>query len=247
MSCVFGERKWEVLKRRHATMIENTLFKGMEYSGRFRVLKSGSLWLMEGRPEGVNSRYQNGYPGAGGHSLLLLEKSGIPEAKGYGGFPVGGQWLRCTNEEVIAKHHAKVYDTEKGKSVFSDAKVCFGGSGMCSGRAYKTEGGYLVSGVWKYATGSPHLTHFTANVPVFDGDAACADEKGQASFITIFADHTDVELIRDWNTFGLESTASHSFKLDNVFIADNQVYSLLPEKATLADPIYSIRYAIWQR
>ncbi len=47
--------------------------------------------------------------GAGGHSLLLLEKSGIPEAKGYGGFPVGGQWLRCTNEEVIARHHAKVY------------------------------------------------------------------------------------------------------------------------------------------
>src|SRR5690606_4504250 len=47
--------------------------------------------------------------GAGGHSLLLLEKSGIPEAKGYGGFPVGGQWLRCTNPEIIAKHHAKVY------------------------------------------------------------------------------------------------------------------------------------------
>ncbi|MHC8949776.1 malate:quinone oxidoreductase [Sphingobacterium hungaricum] len=47
--------------------------------------------------------------GAGGHSLLLLEKSGIPEAKGYGGFPVGGQWLRCTNDEIIAQHHAKVY------------------------------------------------------------------------------------------------------------------------------------------
>lgn len=47
--------------------------------------------------------------GAGGHSLLLLEKSGIPEAKGYGGFPVGGQWLRCTNEEIIKQHQAKVY------------------------------------------------------------------------------------------------------------------------------------------
>ena len=47
--------------------------------------------------------------GAGGHSLLLLEKSGIPEAKGYGGFPVGGQWLRCTNPEIIKKHQAKVY------------------------------------------------------------------------------------------------------------------------------------------
>jgi malate dehydrogenase (quinone) len=47
--------------------------------------------------------------GAGGHSLLLLEKSDIPEAEGYGGFPVGGQWLRCTNPTIIAQHHAKVY------------------------------------------------------------------------------------------------------------------------------------------
>ncbi|WP_037503447.1 malate:quinone oxidoreductase [Sphingobacterium deserti] len=47
--------------------------------------------------------------GAGGRSLLLLEKSGIPEAKGYGGFPVGGQWLRCKNPEIIKQHHAKVY------------------------------------------------------------------------------------------------------------------------------------------
>src|SRR5690606_26194147 len=47
--------------------------------------------------------------GAGGGSLLLLEKSGIPEAKGFGGFPVSGQWLKCTNPDVIARHHAKVY------------------------------------------------------------------------------------------------------------------------------------------
>ncbi|KRT16505.1 malate:quinone oxidoreductase [Pedobacter ginsenosidimutans] len=47
--------------------------------------------------------------GAGGGSLPLLEKSDIPEGKGFGGFPVSGQWLKCTNEEIIKKHHAKVY------------------------------------------------------------------------------------------------------------------------------------------
>lgn len=43
--------------------------------------------------------------------LPLLLKSGIPEDKGYGGFPVSGQWLRCTNEDIIKRHHAKVYGT----------------------------------------------------------------------------------------------------------------------------------------
>jgi malate dehydrogenase (quinone) len=47
--------------------------------------------------------------GAGGGSLPLLEKSHIPEAAGFGGFPVSGQWLRCKNREVIESHFAKVY------------------------------------------------------------------------------------------------------------------------------------------
>lgn len=47
--------------------------------------------------------------GAGGGSLKLLQKSGIPEAKGFGGFPVGGAWLVSENEELASKHFAKVY------------------------------------------------------------------------------------------------------------------------------------------
>jgi malate dehydrogenase (quinone) len=47
--------------------------------------------------------------GAGGASLPLLQKSGIPEAKGYGGFPVSGQWLICKNPKIVEQHMAKVY------------------------------------------------------------------------------------------------------------------------------------------
>jgi malate dehydrogenase (quinone) len=47
--------------------------------------------------------------GAGGGALPLLQKSGIPEGRGFGGFPVSGQWLRCENPEIIERHAAKVY------------------------------------------------------------------------------------------------------------------------------------------
>lgn len=47
--------------------------------------------------------------GAGGGALKLLEKSDIPESRGYGGFPVSGQWLRCNNPDIIKQHEAKVY------------------------------------------------------------------------------------------------------------------------------------------
>ena len=47
--------------------------------------------------------------GAGGGSLLLLEKVEIPQKDGYGGFPVSGEWLVCKNKEIINQHYAKVY------------------------------------------------------------------------------------------------------------------------------------------
>ncbi|MNF26870.1 Malate:quinone oxidoreductase [compost metagenome] len=63
--------------------------------------------LASGQKKKVYTKFV--FIGAGGGSLPLLEKANVPEGKGYGGFPVSGQWLKCTNPEVIAKHEAKVY------------------------------------------------------------------------------------------------------------------------------------------
>ena len=49
------------------------------------------------------------FVGAGGWALKLLQRSGIPEAKGYGTFPVSGEFLRTSNPELVKKHSAKVY------------------------------------------------------------------------------------------------------------------------------------------
>lgn len=51
--------------------------------------------------------------GGGGGSLLLLQKTGIPESKHIGGFPVSGLFLVCKNRDVIDQHHAKVYGKAK--------------------------------------------------------------------------------------------------------------------------------------
>lgn len=49
------------------------------------------------------------FVGAGGAALPLLQKSGIKEGKGFGGFPVGGAWLVTENQQLIDSHNAKVY------------------------------------------------------------------------------------------------------------------------------------------
>ncbi len=75
--------------------------------------KTGSGWevrakdLASGQVRVNRARFV--FVGAGGGSLSLLQKAGIPEARGLGGFPIGGQWLVCDNPEIVARHQAKVY------------------------------------------------------------------------------------------------------------------------------------------
>jgi malate dehydrogenase (quinone) len=74
---------------------------------------SSGRWLVEltnindGKSKNIDAAFV--FLGAGGGALKLLQKSGIPESQGYGGFPVSGQWLVCRDPQVIKQHHSKVY------------------------------------------------------------------------------------------------------------------------------------------
>lgn len=109
------EVNWGVMTRQMAenlgrqpnvTLTTGTEVRGLERNedGTWRVtaydLKSGETGF-------VDSRYV--FIGAGGAALLLLQESGIPEAKPYAGFPVGGSFLYTTNPGVVSRHQAKAY------------------------------------------------------------------------------------------------------------------------------------------
>ena len=77
------------------------------------VKRAGGRWTIavkdrsNGRKERISTKFV--FLGAGGGALPLLQKSGIPEGRGFGGFPVSGLWLRCDVPEIAARHNAKVY------------------------------------------------------------------------------------------------------------------------------------------
>ncbi|WP_456285239.1 malate dehydrogenase (quinone) [Microbacterium sp. JZ101] len=70
-------------------------------------------WLVSYRnrvgktPGQIRARFV--FVGAGGWAIKLLQKARIPEIKGYGVFPIGGQFLKTTDPKLVAKHGAKVY------------------------------------------------------------------------------------------------------------------------------------------
>ena len=61
----------------------------------------------EGKTLNISAKFV--FVGAGGGAIQLLQASGIEEIKGFAGFPVSGQFIRCLDEDVAAKHEAKVY------------------------------------------------------------------------------------------------------------------------------------------
>ena len=60
-----------------------------------------------GEKRRLNTRFV--FVGAGGGALPLLQKAGLKEVRGFGGFPIGGRFLRTANPALAAAHGAKVY------------------------------------------------------------------------------------------------------------------------------------------
>ncbi|HLR69161.1 MAG TPA: malate dehydrogenase (quinone), partial [Virgibacillus sp.] len=176
MSLVHGKENVTFLKKRFATLSNNPLFKGMEFSEDPEKLKEWIPLIMKERilnepiaatktdfgtdvnfgalthmlfdhleSNNVEVNYKHSvedikrtddsswevkvhdidgkkieyhtanfvFVGGGGGSLPLLQKTGIPESKHVGGFPVSGLFLVCDNPEIVEQHHAKVYGKAK--------------------------------------------------------------------------------------------------------------------------------------
>lgn len=160
----------------------------------------------------------------GGLEMPLADGCRLLESLAYWDGALGWTVTLCSGANMFSGF----IDPNIARSVFSNREVCFGGSGRASGRAVPIDGGYRLTGRWSYATGAPHLSHFTCNAVVEINGA-----KGTEPIVKSFFVEKDQVLIdHDWITFGLKATASHSFELQDVFVPTTQSFDLTPEKAT---------------
>lgn len=173
-----------------------------------------------------------------GLDLSLLSGFRLLKSIGYwdGGF--GWTVTLCSGANMFAGFINPTF----AQTVFSHPKICLGGSGRANGKAIFDGERYHLTGVWQYATGAPHLTHFTLNSFIYDGDSQRLNECGEPVVYSFFVPKKDVLVHYDWDTFGLECTASHSFSLENVAIDTSYAFELKPSSRQVDNTIYKIPF-----
>jgi len=169
---------------------------------------------------------------AGGLELSLPQIMEILEAAAWADGSFG--WV--LNLGAGANMFAAYLPPDIAKKLFINAEICIAGSGALSGKAEKVDGGYLVNGSWRYATGAPHAQFFSIScILTAKGDST----NKTRSFIVPMHQVTITDL---WNSHGLKATASHDFKIEDVLIPDDFSFSLTEPSIFADSALYKIPF-----
>ncbi len=96
--------------------------------------------------------------------------------------------------------------------------VVVGGTFNPTGSAVPTDGGYLASGRWTFASGCQHSDWFLAHCIVDDGR--------MPPIRMMVVPAADVDIVDTWRVSGLCGTGSHDFTTTDVFVPDAHTFQL---------------------
>jgi alkylation response protein AidB-like acyl-CoA dehydrogenase len=159
------------------------------------------------------------------HMLLPRELGGgeadpiafmeVIEAVSAGDASVGwclGQGLGCT-------HAAGFLKPEIAKEIFGPANGVLAWGPPSGAKAIKVEGGYRVSGRWRFASGSPHATWLGGHSIVCEADGTpVKDAKGRPVLRTMLFPKAKCTIHDVWNVLGLRGTGSNDYEVKDLFV-----------------------------
>lgn len=124
------------------------------------------------------------------------------------------------------------FKEETCQQLFSPKEAVIAGSGHPTAIARKTEGGYYVSGEWKYCSGAPYASMFTANSKL----------ENTEEIITCIFKPSQVNILEDWDAFGLKGTGSHSIQVENVFVPDERTFDLAKQANDFGEFVHTFPF-----
>lgn len=129
-------------------------------------------------------------------------------------------------------YFAAYIEEKMSRALFTPADAVLAGSGAVTGIATPVEGGYMLSGSWKYASGSAYASFFT-----FSAKVAGSDQTISGVLMP-----EQVNVIDDWKTIGMRFTTTNSFSAENQFVPQEKVFGLTELKWLHDIPVFSFPF-----
>jgi len=123
---------------------------------------------------------------------------------------------------------------EQARELFGHDQAVVAGSGHPNGIARRIDGGYLVSGRWSTCSGSTFASVFTTNCRIVEDGEPVTPDTPYRSFAFL---PDQVEIVRDWNAFGMRATDSHSIVVHEAFVPDERTFDIM-SPPHFDDPIF---------
>jgi alkylation response protein AidB-like acyl-CoA dehydrogenase len=131
----------------------------------------------------------------------------------------------CLAQSVASSHTAGFLEPKIAREVFGapDALVAWGPPAGIA-KAIPVEGGYVVTGKWRFASGSANATWMGGHSTIFDtSDQPRRDAKGHPVNRTVLFRREQATIKDTWHVMGLRGTASNDYEVSELFV--RQEYS----------------------
>jgi alkylation response protein AidB-like acyl-CoA dehydrogenase len=128
--------------------------------------------------------------------------------------------------------------------IFGPANAVIAGSGAPDGRAAQVDGGYRVSGRWRYASGAHYATTFTANCAIARAGQPVLDAEARPLIRAMAFSSSQVTIHPAWDTSGMRGTGSHDFAVQDVFVPQQRTFSVFTDAAREPGPLYRLPFGV---
>ena len=127
----------------------------------------------------------------------------------------------CLGQAFGCAMSAAFLDQAPARQVFGPRDAVLAWGAGIQGRAIATDGGYRVSGTWRFASGGKHATWLGGHCKVHeaDGSPRAAPGGGQANRTALFPREA-AAIADDWYVMGLRGTRSEGYTVDDLFVED---------------------------
>jgi 3-hydroxy-9,10-secoandrosta-1,3,5(10)-triene-9,17-dione monooxygenase len=149
----------------------------------------------------------------------------------------------------VHSFHLALFDDRAADDVWAENSDALIASPYSPGKAVPVEGGYRLTGHWKFSSGTEHCDWIFLGGVVDHGDKP--GHFLDADFRTFLLPRKDYQIIDTWKVVGLKGTGSQDVVVDGAFVPEHRTHKMKdategtnPGSAVNTSALY--RYPYWQ-